>query len=79
MQKKKPYGYTLKEQLRAGAGDRLYNFLLAEGAIRGLIINGIRMVNEMRVNTSDELYRLLTSPPPTSSGRCSCPAPLLTN
>ena len=50
MQKKKPYGDTLKEQLRAGARDRLYNFLLADGAMRGVIMNGIRMVNEMRAN-----------------------------
>ena len=50
MQKKKPYGNTLKEQLRAGARDRLYNFILADGAIRGVIMNGTRMVNEMRSN-----------------------------
>ena len=50
MQKKKPYGETLKEQLRAGARDRLYNFMLADGAIRGVILNGTRMVNEMRAN-----------------------------
>jgi len=50
MQKKKPYGETLKEQLLAGARDRLYNFLLADGAIRGVIMNGTRMINEMRAN-----------------------------
>ena len=50
MQKKKPYGETLKEKLIAGAKDRLYNFLLADGAIRGVIIHGTRMVNEMRAN-----------------------------
>ena len=50
MQKKKPYGDTLKEQLQAGARDRLYNFILADGAIRGVIMNGTRMVNEMRAN-----------------------------
>jgi len=50
MQKKKPYGETLKEQLLAGARDRLYNFILADGAIRGVIMNGTRMVNEMRAN-----------------------------
>jgi len=50
MQKKKPYGNTLKEQLRAGARDRLYNFILADGAIRGVIMNGTRMINEMRAN-----------------------------
>ena len=50
MQKKKPYGDTLKEQLRAGARDRLHNFIVADGAIRGVIMNGTRMVNEMRAN-----------------------------
>ena len=50
MQKKKIYGDTLKEQLLASAKDRLYNFLLADGAIRGVIVNGTRMINEMRAN-----------------------------
>jgi molecular chaperone Hsp33 len=50
MIKNKPYGDTLKEQLKAGAKDRLYNFLLADGAVRGVILNGTRMVNEMRAN-----------------------------
>jgi molecular chaperone Hsp33 len=50
VQKKKPYGDTLKEQLLAGARDRLYNFILADGAVRGVIMNGTRMVNEMRSN-----------------------------
>ena len=50
MIKKKPYGDTLKDQLKAGARDRLYNFILADGAVRGVIMNGTRMVNEMRAN-----------------------------
>jgi molecular chaperone Hsp33 len=50
MIKKMPYGQTLKEKLIASAKDRLYNFLLADGAIRGVIMNGTRMVNEMRAN-----------------------------
>jgi molecular chaperone Hsp33 len=50
MQKKKPYGDTLKEKLLASAKDRLHKFLLADGAIRGAIMNGTRMVNEMRTN-----------------------------
>jgi molecular chaperone Hsp33 len=50
MIKKKPYGETLKQQLLAGARDRLHNFLLADGAVRGVIMNGTRMVNEMRAN-----------------------------
>ena len=50
MQKIKPYGDTLKEKLLASAKDRLHKFLLADGAVRGAIINGTRMVNEMRAN-----------------------------
>jgi molecular chaperone Hsp33 len=50
MIKKTPYGKTLKDQLKAGARDRLFNFLLADGAIRGVIMHGTRMVNEMRAN-----------------------------
>ena len=50
MIKKKVYGNTLKEQLLAGTRDRLYNFLLADGTVRGVIMNGTRMVNEMRWN-----------------------------
>ncbi len=50
MIKKKIYGNTLKEQLLASAKDRLYNFSLAGGTVRGVIMNGTRMINEMRTN-----------------------------
>jgi molecular chaperone Hsp33 len=50
MQKKKIFGNSLREQLLASAKDRLYNFLLAEGLIRGVILHGTRMINEMRAN-----------------------------
>ena len=50
MEKKKPYGDTRKEQLLAGARDKLYNFLLADGAVRGVILHGTRLINEMRAN-----------------------------
>lgn len=50
MIKKKLFGETLKEQLKASASDRVYNFLLADQTIRGAFINGTRMVNEMRSN-----------------------------
>ena len=50
MEKKKLYGDTLRERLLASAKDRLHKFLLAEGAIRGVIFHGTRMVNEMRAN-----------------------------
>ena len=50
MEKKKLYGETLKEQLLASTRDRLHNFVMAEGRIRGVVLNGTRMVNEMRWN-----------------------------
>lgn len=50
MKKTKPYGDTPKEQYRASARDRITVFLLADGAVRGAILNGTRMVNEMRAN-----------------------------
>jgi molecular chaperone Hsp33 len=43
-------GESLKERLLASAKDRIYNFLLAGGAVRGAILHGTRMVNEMRAN-----------------------------
>lgn len=50
MQKKKIYGSTLKEQLAASVRDRLYNFVMADGTVRGVLVHGTRMVNEMRWN-----------------------------
>lgn len=50
MIKKKPFGNTLKEQLIANAQDRLYSFFLAGQTVRGAVVNGVRMVNEMRAN-----------------------------
>jgi molecular chaperone Hsp33 len=50
MEKKKFPGESLKEQLLAGAKNRLYNFLLVGDAIRGAIFHGTRMINEMRAN-----------------------------
>jgi molecular chaperone Hsp33 len=41
---------SLKDRLIAGAKDRLYNFLLADGAVRGAVLHGTHMVNEMRAN-----------------------------
>lgn len=48
MIKKKLYGDTLKDQLVASAKDRSYNFSLADDTVRGVMIHGTRMVNEMR-------------------------------
>ena len=50
MKKAKPYGDTLKGQYRASARDRIAVFLLADGAVRGAIVHGTRMLNEMRAN-----------------------------
>jgi molecular chaperone Hsp33 len=50
MEKKAFQGESMKQRLLAAAADRMYNFLLAGGAIRGVILNGTRMVNEMRAN-----------------------------
>lgn len=50
MKKVKLYGNTLKEQLIASRRDRLYNFLLADDTVRGVVLNATRMVNEMRWN-----------------------------
>ncbi len=50
MIKKKPYGKDLKAQLKAGAKDKIYHFTLSGGTIRGAILHGTRMVNEMRAN-----------------------------
>jgi molecular chaperone Hsp33 len=50
MIKKKRYGSTLKEQLIAGARDRLVAFSLSDGKVRGSMVQGTRLVNEMRAN-----------------------------
>lgn len=50
MKKKKPYGATLKDQLKAAARDRIHPFILADGQVRGAILHGTRMISEMRAN-----------------------------
>jgi len=50
MIKKNIYGKDLKTRLLAASRDRLFNFVLADGAARGAIVCGTRMVREMRVN-----------------------------
>ncbi|MDX1708598.1 MAG: Hsp33 family molecular chaperone HslO [Desulfobacterales bacterium] len=50
MIKKQLPAETLKQRLLASAKDRLHNFLLAEGAVRGALLHGTHMVNEMRAN-----------------------------
>ena len=60
MEKKKPYGKTIKEQYLASARDRLHVFMLADGAARGAILHGTRMVNEMRANHGLGILETLT-------------------
>lgn len=50
MKKRQLYGNSLKEQLQASRKDRMYNFMLADGTLRGCVVNGTRMINEMRWN-----------------------------
>ncbi len=52
-------GESLKERLLASAKDRIYNFLLADGAVRGAILHGTRMVNEMRTNHELGIFETL--------------------
>lgn len=50
MLKKQLYGKTLKEQYLASAKDRIHRFFLDGGQVRGAVLYGTRMVNEMRAN-----------------------------
>jgi molecular chaperone Hsp33 len=50
MIKKKVPGMTNKELLKARAKNKLYNFILEDGQIRGAMIHGTHMVREMRIN-----------------------------
>lgn len=50
MIKREIYGNSLKEQLLANKKDKMYQFLLANGSVRGVIIHGTKLVNEMRAN-----------------------------
>lgn len=50
MEKKKPYKDSAKEQFIAARDDREYIFLMDEDRYRGVILNGVRLVNEMRAN-----------------------------
>ncbi|NIM11239.1 MAG: Hsp33 family molecular chaperone HslO [Candidatus Aminicenantes bacterium] len=50
MIKKKIPGMSKKELLKAKAKNKLYNFILEDGQIRGALIHGTCMINEMRLN-----------------------------
>jgi molecular chaperone Hsp33 len=47
---KRIYGATQREQLIASKRDRMVQFLLAGGTVRGALLCGTKMVNEMRSN-----------------------------
>lgn len=47
---KKQFGKTTKEKLKASARDKLYNFLIADGNIRGAMVHSTKMINEMRTS-----------------------------
>jgi len=50
MIKKDVFNGDVKAQLRAAANDRLHRFMMADGMIRGAVVNGTRMVMEMQAN-----------------------------
>lgn len=50
MEKKKPYGQDAKAQLIAARDDRMYTFLMENDTYRGVVLNGVRLVNEMHAN-----------------------------
>ena len=43
-------GINLKDLLKRRAKDRLHNFLLSDGEIRGAVVHSTHMVNEIRAN-----------------------------
>lgn len=50
MEKKERYGDTPRAQYEAGAKDRVRRFVMGGEKVRGAILHGTRMVNEMRTN-----------------------------
>ncbi len=50
MIKKDVFGGCMKAQLQASSKDRLYRFMLADGMLKGAVVNCTRMVMEMRAN-----------------------------
>ncbi|MGD9332501.1 MAG: Hsp33 family molecular chaperone HslO [Desulfobacterales bacterium] len=48
MEKLERPGEDLKDRLKAGARDRLHRFFLSDGDVRGALVHGTRLVQEMR-------------------------------
>ena len=64
MIKKMPAGDSLRRRLEESARDRVHQFLLDYGTVRGALVHGTRMVREMRINHELEAvsYTHLTLP-----------------
>jgi len=50
MKKRKIFGNTFREQLKATSLDRLLHFTLFDGTVRGAVLHATKLVNEMRAN-----------------------------
>lgn len=50
MIKKDVFNGDVKVRLKAAANDRLHRFMMADGMLRGAVVNGTRMVREMQAN-----------------------------
>jgi molecular chaperone Hsp33 len=50
MDKKPLAGEELKDRLKAAARDRLHRFMLSDGEVRGALVHGTRVIQEMRAN-----------------------------
>ena len=50
MIKKDIFHNDLKQKLKASANDKLFSFLMADGMLRGAVVNTTRMIREMRAN-----------------------------
>lgn len=59
MIKKVIYGQSLREQLEASQKDKLYQFLLGEGTVRGVLLHATKLVNEMQANHETGIWETL--------------------
>jgi molecular chaperone Hsp33 len=59
MIKRLPSGDSLRRRLEENARDRVYQFLLDFGTVRGALVHGTRLVREMRVNHELEVLESL--------------------
>jgi len=59
MIKKAIYGKGLREQLEASQKDKLYQFLLANGTVRGVLLHATKLINEMQANHETGVWETL--------------------